>query len=554
MKRKAVFRNSQQNQMSMFPEDLGTWIPADHPVRVVNQVIEQVNLKRLYDSYKGGGSSSYDPKMMIKVLIYAYLDNTYSSRKIEKALKESIPFIWLSGRSTPDHSTISIFRSKRLQGFEGEMFKDIFTDIVLLLAEAGLVDLQDVYTDGTKLEANANRYTYVWAKRLSSSKEKIRERLEGFWAYLEGLYKAEEQEVEPLKLGKKASSEKIQETVDRINQLVSDKEIKAKIAKEEKKNLRAINKFADRYKRYEDQEVIIDGRGSYSKTDHDATFMQTKDDHLKNGQLKANYNIQFSTSNRVITHYSVERTSSDMATYIRHLEGFKERYNFYPKQVTADAGYGSEENYLFLEEKGIEGFVKYGSFYREHRRNFKTKEFANARNLHYDEKGDFYICPVGKKINRIGETKKTLRSGYIKETNIYEAADCKGCALMEPCLKQNSNKKISTNRRIHRTPNLERLRAKARKLLLSEEGIRKRKQRSVDVEGCFGELKQNKGFRRLMLRGLKKVNIEVGLLAMSMNIAKLAKHKARTMDEVCPKTSKTTLFNRSNKSIAAKRG
>jgi transposase len=224
-----VFKPYHPNQNLLFPPNLEDLIAEHHPVRVVSKVIDQLDISLLIASYKGGGSSSYHPKMLLKVLIYAYLRNIYSSRKIEEALEENIHFMWLSGMSKPDHSTISAFRSKRLKG----QIKIIFTQVVLLLAEEGLVDIKTLYTDGTKLEANANRYTFVWGKSVKRYKKRIEERLAALWNYVEETLKAEEQELEAVNF-EAISVEKAKQVVEQIEAALKDREVSAQVKKNSK--------------------------------------------------------------------------------------------------------------------------------------------------------------------------------------------------------------------------------------------------------------------------------------------------------------------------------
>ncbi|MBQ0739905.1 transposase, partial [Aquimarina celericrescens] len=140
----------------------------NHPVRIVNTILDGIDVSSLEATYKGGGTSSYHPKVLLKILVYAYLRNLYSSRKIEQALSENIHFMWLSGCIKPDHNTIANFRSGKLKG----KFKKIFNQVVVLLASQGYLNLKDIYVDGTKIEANANRYTFVWGKNIKTSRER----------------------------------------------------------------------------------------------------------------------------------------------------------------------------------------------------------------------------------------------------------------------------------------------------------------------------------------------------------------------------------------------
>jgi len=148
-------------------------------------VIGGLDISNLIRTYKPGGTSVYHPKMLLKVLVYGYLCNIYSSRKLEQALKENVHFMWLSAMNRPDHNTLNRFRSERLKG----ELKDIFAQIVVYLGKEGLVSLQTVFTDGTKIEANANRYTFVWGKAIKKNEERIESQLEELWNYTQEIAK-----------------------------------------------------------------------------------------------------------------------------------------------------------------------------------------------------------------------------------------------------------------------------------------------------------------------------------------------------------------------------
>ena len=190
---KVVFKPYSPSQGFLLPPSLEEMIALEHPVRVVNEVIESVNLEKLAKSYKGGGTSSYHPKMLLKILVYGYVSNVYSSRKLEAATKENIHFMWLAGMQQPDHNTINNFRGKRLQ----ETLKNIFTQIVELLVAEGVLSIKDIYVDGTKIEANANRYTFVWGNAIKTNKEKMKKQLEDLWGYTQKMASAELNEPTP---------------------------------------------------------------------------------------------------------------------------------------------------------------------------------------------------------------------------------------------------------------------------------------------------------------------------------------------------------------------
>lgn len=508
MKAKVVFKTYAQDQLSLLPPSYDDLVPKNHPVRIVNTIVDQIDISVLEKSYKGGGTSSYHPRMLLKVIIYAYLRNTYSSRKIEQALAENIHFMWLSGQSKPDHNTINDFRGKRLKG----KFKDIFTQVVLLLADQGVLSLRELFVDGTKIEANANRYTFVWGKSTKTSKARIKKQLKELWSYVEKVYAAEQMlpnepdfdAIDP---------EKVAETIDTINKALEGKAIDKKV--KQKLNYAQKN-WPQNLKKYQQQEAILKDRNSYSKTDPDATFMRMKDDHMQNGQLKPGYNLQASTNNQFITNYTLAQTTADTITFKDHLQDHIDSYGQKPETLTADAGYGSEENYKDLEEKEITAYVKYNYFHKEQRDKKHKKNPFHPDNLFYNKETDTYYCPMGQAMKKVKSYKTKTKSGFIQEIHRYQAYNCQGCPLRGSCHKSKGNRMIERNH------NLIRLKEKARNLLLSEDGIAHRKRRCWDVEAVFGDIKQNMGFKRFMLRGMEKVTTEIGLIAMAHNLKKFS--------------------------------
>lgn len=510
MKKQQVWKTNHQDQLSLLPPSYDDLVPKNHPVRIVNSILDAIDLSSLESGYKGGGTSSYHPKVLLKILIYAYLRNLYSSRKIEQALDENIHFIWLSGGATPDHNTISNFRSGRLKG----KFKKIFNQVVILLSEQGYLSLKNIYVDGTKLEANANKYTFVWAKSIQNNRAKISNQLKDLWSYVEHVYASEEQlpntpDFEAI------DPDKVAQAVEDINQALKKKSI----PKQVKQKLNYAKKhWPVNVARYNKQEQILKGRGSYSKTDYDATFMRMKDDHMQNGQLKAGYNIQGSSNNQFLVNYTIEQTPTDTTTLIKHIEEHRNSFDDNPDTITADAGYGSEENYQHLEDHDIEAFVKYNYFHKE---QMQTKSRVDKRpftvdKLHYHPPTDSYYCPMGQQMNHIGTYKKKTTNGFTQTIDQYQAKKCTHCSIRSLCHKAKGNRIVERNR------NLIRLKTKAKQKLLSEKGIQHRKQRCWDIEAIFGNIKQNMNFKRFMLRGIDKVETEFGLIAMAHNFKKLS--------------------------------
>lgn len=500
-KSEPVFKEYNTTQLMLLPPSLDEFIDANHPVRLVNRVIDKINVAPVLKKYKGGGTSSYNPRMLLKVLVYAYLCNIFSSRKIECCLKENVHFMWISGMNRPDHNTINRFRSERL----ANVLKEIFSQVVMLLVESGHVNLKEVYTDGTKIEANANRYSFVWGKAIKFNENRIAEQLKELWAYTQKIA-AEEIDDDPGPDFDEIDPEKVRQTIDKINLALKDKPVDKKI---KQKMSYAKKNWPKNLKRYRDQKEILGKRNSFSKTDHDATFMRMKEDHMRNGQLKPGYNLQISTNNQFIVNYSHHPNPTDTTTLVPHLKEFERLYDRLPDTAVADAGYGSEENYVNLEALGIEAYIKYNTFDKE------TKSKKRERFI-YDESNDCYHCPAGRVLTRAYTYHRKTATGFLQEYVRYQSINCEGCPYRDECCKGTSNRTLDVNCR------LASLKSKAHEKLTSEKGIYYRRKRSVEVEPVFANIKQNKGFRRFMLRGTAKTQIETGLLALAHNIAKMA--------------------------------
>jgi transposase len=505
---KVVFKDYINNQPFLLPPSIDELIEANHPVRVVNSVIENIDLNQLIKGYKGGGTSSYHPRMLLKVLVYAYLCNVYSSRKIESGLKENIHFMWLSGMQQPDHNTINRFRGERLK----EALKAVFGQVVELLSKSGHLSLKEIYTDGTKIEANANRYTFVWGNSIKYNKNKMQEQLKELWAYTESVASEEMKDTTPIDF-KEISPEELTKTIEKIHTVLKDKE---EVPKKVKQKLNYMKReWPKNLVKYKEQQEILAQRNSYSRTDPDATFMRLKEDHMKNGQLKPAYNLQISSNNQYIVNYTLHQNPTDTKTFPTHLSSHKDLYNQNPKIATTDAGYGSEENYEFLEKENIKAYVKYSLFDKEQSKNFRKNNFKSDY-FPYDKETDTLFCPAGKPMHRIKETTHKSKSGYLQQYTTYKAINCIGCALRDKCHQSKNNRIVDINHQLKEYKETVKLN------LQSEEGVYHRKKRCWDVEPIFANIKHNKKFKRFNLRGIKKAEIETGLIAIAHNLKKMA--------------------------------
>ncbi len=377
---KVVFKSYNPNDNLLLPPCLGDYLPQNHPSRVVSAIIDRLDISEIEAGYKGGGTSSYDPRMLLKVIVYAYLNNVYSGRQMEKLLVENIAYMWLSGMQTPDFRTINIFRSKRLAG----KFDKIFTQIVLLLADENLVTLKVQYIDGTKIESVANKYTFVW----KGSTEKNKAKLE---ANVKAVLEAAEQAlaIENAEEQQELTSEEMSRRADRILEKmdedgISDKKLRRSVEKVKSES-------APKQKEYEAKLEILGDRNSYSKTDPDATFMRMKEDAMNNGQTKPGYNVQISTENQFITNYGIFWRPTDQGTFIPYITSFCDKYGFQSEEICADSGYGSEQNYAHMESIGVTPYVKYNMFHAEDKKKRRENPFL-VQNLYYNAEEDYYVC------------------------------------------------------------------------------------------------------------------------------------------------------------------
>lgn len=507
-----LFKALPSNSPSLFPEDIFAKIPVNHPVRLVNEVVDKLNIDHIIGQYKGGGTTCFHPRMMIKVLFYAYLGNIYSCRRIERALQENIHFMWLSGHSTPDYRTINYFRSKRLKGH----IQSLFADVVRLLHELGCVSLKVQYIDGTKIESAAGRYTFVWKGSVEKNKAKLEKKIASVLSDIESQIRDDQSELGRDETPRAIKSDELRDRVSLLNEKLKES---GKVAQKQLKKLR--EEHLPRLEKYEQQLSTLGERNSYSKSDEDATFMRLKDDHMQNGQLKPAYNTQISTEEQFITHYSIHQSAGDTTTLKDHLDGFEEGYNRQSEVVVADAGYGSEENYEMMESKKIEGYVKYNYFHKEQKRPQKNNPFL-LQNLYYNKEQDFYVCPMGQKMEFAGKGIRKSTNGYPAQVSYYRAKRCEGCPMRGQCHKAQENRLIEVNHRLNE------LKARARERLSSETGKYHRSKRPVEVEAVFGQMKSNNRFNRFTMRGLEKVDIEFALMCIGHNLRKWVKRSLKT--------------------------
>jgi transposase len=494
----------------LLPPDLGSFISDNHIVRTVDKIINELKLSPLFDTYKGGGASSYSPRMLLKVITYGYIENIYTTRRIAKALKENIYFMWISGMSTPDFTTIHNFRSKRLK----EAVDDVFGSVIEVLIQGGYIKAENLFIDGTKIEANANRYSYIWKKNVERHESMVKQRVKKLLSYIDELQKEEDEEYGSHNLEEyegNITAEQIEKAVEEISQKLS------KWGKSNKasSDVTKLKKEVPKLKKYQKQKDLLGGRNSCSKTDNDATFFKMKEDHHGMSQLKPGYNVQIATENQFILGYGIYQKAADTSVFIPFMDKIKTQLKIPPKNVTTDAGYGSEENYDYVTRNNIGNYIKYNNFDHEKTKEYRDRKFISDRFV-YNQENDQYECPSGQVLDFEYIKKTKTENGYMSERIVYKSRCCEGCQYKEKCSKG------SKDRTIEVSPKLIEYKQTVRQNLESENGKKLLAQRGVDVESVFGQIKHNNQFRRFYTRGLKNVSTEWGLISIAHNIKKMA--------------------------------
>ncbi|BAQ10201.1 transposase [Bacillus sp. OxB-1] len=516
------------NQQGFAILDLQDLIPEQHIARVIDEMIETIPDAQLFAHYSGGGRSPFHPKMMLKLILYGYSQKVYSCRGIEKLARESVPAMWLTAMQSPDFRTVNDFRGNRMK----TMMDELFETMILQLIEDEYITMENYFLDGTKIEANANKYSFVWKKSTLRYEEKLKIKIQETLRHIHELAQAEGLELGEWP-GEEPTTEQLEDLAnqldERAEQLTGEieatketpirKELRARRSACRKPAKQLRTDFVPRlykYKLY--RETFGEDRNSFSKTDPDATFMRMKEDHMKNGQLKPGYNVQMATENQFVLFYTIHQRPTDTRCFIPHLEKLAASSLPMPKTVTADAGYGSEENYLYAvgeeKEPRFDFLIPYGTYVKEQTRKYKNDN-KNVKNWEYEEQDDRFICPNGRKVTFKKYQNKKNASGFQQSFKIYECEDCSDCPLKPQCTKAKGN------RQVHWNPIYEEMKAKAKTALECEDKAGIYARRKIEVESVFGHIKGNRSFRRFHLRGLDKVHVEFGIVAIVHNLLKV---------------------------------
>lgn len=512
-------KNYTQNQNGYqlkLPLNLETIIPENDSVRLLSQFVEAMDLTDLYSTYERINSLS--PRILLKIVLYSYMNGDYSSRSMENNCKRDINFMYLlEGAAVPDHATFARFRSIHF----APCAKRILAVMSNALHELGEVSGETIFIDGTKIEACANKYTFVWKKAVTKNLVKLLQKLADLIAECEELYGIKIAHADTVKMKHVKKLRKKLYTLKQEENIVFVHGI-GKRKTPLQKSIETLEEYLARLKGYNQKLHICGNRNSFSKTDYDATFMRMKEDAMGNGQLKPGFNLQHGVDAEYITWLSIGPQPTDTTTLIPFLKEAEEYLKFKYSRIVADAGYESEENYLFLEKNGQMAFIKPTNYETSKKRKYRN-DIGRIENMRYDETKDSYTCKYEKELPLAYIRHSKSRTGYLSEKHIYQCADCKDCPYKNECIKGNHCKtpKEKRNKVLFVAKRFLEYRQKDLERLVTEEGILLRINRSIQAEGSFGDLKQNMRFRRYLSRGSVNVLAESILLAMAKNLKKL---------------------------------
>lgn len=480
--------------------------------------MEGMKLSDLYNTYGKIKKDQFSPRQLLKIVIYAGMNRIYSSRDIERSCRRDINFMYLlEGKPSPDHATIARFISLHLS----QCSSNILAEVSNILYGLGEISGRHIFIDGTKIESAANRYTFVWKKAVTKNQTKLFAKITELIAECEEMYglKLVYQDSISLhslkRIRKKLYAIKESEGITFVHGIGRRKSAI-------QKSIESLEMYIGKLKEYIHKLYACGERNSYSKTDPDATFMRMKEDHMLNGQLKPAYNLQHGVDSEYITWLTINPNPTDTKTLIPFLKDMEQDLGFKYTEIVADAGYESEENYLFIEANGQTAFIKPNNYEISKKRRFKT-DIGKMENMDYDKENDFYICKNDRKLTAQYEKNGKTATGYRRTTTVYKCSDCSGCPYKTDCIKGNNCKTSmeQRNKTLYVSKTMKQKRAEDLERITSPYGIQLRVNRSIQAERSFASVKQDMEFRRYMYRGKENVTAQSVILAIAHNINKL---------------------------------
>lgn len=500
------------------PLDVEILIPADDPVRLLSAFVEGMELSDLYQTYGKIKKNQATPRQLFKIMVYASMNRIYSSRDIETACRRDINFMYLlEGKPAPDHATFARFISLHF----AQCSKKTLAEVSKLLYSLGEISGKSIFIDGTKIESVANKYTFVWKKAVTKNQAKLFDKILALVEECENLYGFK------ITYNGKVSLHTLKRLRKKLCRIRQEEGIafvhgtgrrKTRL----QKSLETLETYIAKLKEYNKKLYVCGDRNSYSKTDPDATFMRMKEDAMLNGQLKPAYNLQHGVDSEYITWLDISPRPTDTRTLIPFLKDMELYLPFKYQEIVADAGYESEENYLFLEENGQLAYIKPQNYEISKTRKYR-QDIGRMENMKYDEKADCYYCKNGQVLTAQYEKREKTASGYRRTVTVYRSNGCSGCPFKTDCIKGNNCKTPMEDRQkvLYVSKKMKEKRQETLERITSDYGTQLRMNRSIQAEGSFANIKEDMEFRRYLYRGNANVTAQSILLAIGYNINKL---------------------------------
>lgn len=500
------------------PLDVEILIPADDPVRLLSAFVEGMELSDLYQTYGKIKKNQATPRQLFKIMVYASMNRIYSSRDIETACRRDINFMYLlEGKPAPDHATFARFISLHF----AQCSKKTLAEVSKLLYSLGEISGKSIFIDGTKIESVANKYTFVWKKAITKNQAKLFDKILVFVEECENLYGFR------IAYNGKVSLHTLKRLRKKLCRIRQEKGIvfvhgTGRRKTHLQKSLETLETYIAKLKEYNKKLYVCGDRNSYSKTDPDATFMRMKEDAMLNGQLKPAYNLQHGVDSEYITWLDISPRPTDTRTLIPFLKDMELYLPFKYQEIVADAGYESEENYLFLEENGQLAYIKPQNYEISKTRKYR-QDIGRMENMKYDEKADCYYCKNGQVLTMQYEKREKTASGYRRTVTVYRSNGCSGCPFKTDCIKGNNCKTPMEDRQkvLYVSKKMKEKRQETLERITSDYGTQLRMNRSIQAEGSFANIKEDMEFRRYLYRGNANVTVQSILLAIGYNINKL---------------------------------
>ena len=500
------------------PLDVEILIPADDPVRLLSAFVEGMELSDLYQTYGKIKKNQATPRQLFKIMVYASMNRIYSSRDIETACRRDVNFMYLlEGKPAPDHATFARFISLHF----AQCSKKTLAEVSKLLYSFGEISGKSLFIDGTKIESVANKYTFVWKKAVTKNQAKLFDKILVLVEECEDLYGFR------ITYNGKVSLHTLKRLRKKLCRIRREEGIvfvhgtgrrKTRL----QKSLETLETYIAKLKEYNKKLYVCGERNSYSKTDPDATFMRMKEDAMLNGQLKPAYNLQHGVDSEYITWLDISPRPTDTRTLIPFLKDMELYLPFKYQEIVADAGYESEENYLFLEENGQLAYIKPQNYEISKTRKYR-QDIGRMENMKYDEKADCYYCKNGQVLTVQYEKREKTASGYRRTVTVYRSNGCSGCPFKTDCIKGNNCKTPMEDRQkvLYVSKKMKEKRQETLERITSDYGTQLRMNRSIQAEGSFANIKEDMEFRRYLYRGNANVTAQSILLAIGYNINKL---------------------------------